>query len=111
FVLLTLEGAAGVAGAQGQPERAARLFGAADARRTAPGGPVRPGDRGRYGRGVTAVRPAGEPGTFAAGWAAGGGLSLEQAIAEALEGCQPDNRGPAESPVAHRGRVSHASEY
>ena len=85
FVLQALEGAAGVAGAQGQPERAARLFGATDALRAAVGVPVRPVDRRLYDRDVTAVRAALGAETFAAAWAAGRALSLEQAIAEATD--------------------------
>ena len=111
FVLRALEGAAGVVGAQGQPERAARLFGATDAVRTALSVPVRPADRRRYDRDVTAVCTALGPDAFAAAWAAGRALSLEQAIAEALEGCRPNNHGPAESPIASSGSASHASEY
>jgi hypothetical protein len=111
FVLLALEGAAGVAGAHGQPERAARLFGATDAVRTALGVPVRPVDRPRYDRDVSAVRTALGPDAFAAAWAAGRALPLEQAITEALVGCRPNNQGPAESSVAHSGRASPASEY
>jgi tetratricopeptide (TPR) repeat protein len=84
-VLQTLEGVAGVAGAQGQPERAARLFGATDALRTALGVPVRPADRRLYDRDVTAVHVALGDETFAAAWAAGRALSLEQAIAEAAD--------------------------
>jgi hypothetical protein len=74
-----------VAGVQGQPERAARLFGATDVLRAALGLPVRPADRRRYDRDVSAVRAALGAETFAAAWAAGRALSLEQAIAEATE--------------------------
>jgi hypothetical protein len=84
-VLQALEGVAGVAGAQGQPARAARLFGATDALRAALGLPVRPADRRHYDRDVSAVRAALGAETFAAAWAAGRALSLEQAIAEATE--------------------------
>jgi hypothetical protein len=84
-VLQALEGVAGVAGAQGQPARAARLFGATDALRGALGIPVRPADRRRYDRDVSAVRAALGDETFAAAWAAGRALSLEQAIAEATD--------------------------
>jgi predicted ATPase len=84
-VLQALEGVAGVAGAQGQPARAAPLFGATDALRAAQGVPVRPADRRRYDRDVSAVRAALGAETFAAAWATGRALSLEQAIAEATD--------------------------
>jgi hypothetical protein len=52
---------------------------------------VRPADRRRYDRNVSAVHVALGAETFAAAWAAGRALSLEQAIAEAtdclLSGC------------------------
>ncbi|HKC75859.1 MAG TPA: tetratricopeptide repeat protein, partial [Chloroflexota bacterium] len=84
-VLQALEGVAGVAGAQGQPERAARLFGATDALRAALGVPVRPVDRRLYDRDVTAVHATLGDETFAAAWAAGRALPLEQALAEATD--------------------------
>jgi predicted ATPase len=82
-----LEGLAGVAGMHGQPERAARLFGVADAIRQASGGAMR--SRWRYlvhyKRRLDAVQDmlGGEPAVEAAR-AAGRALSLDQAIAEAL---------------------------
>jgi predicted ATPase len=84
-VLQTLEGVAGVAGAQGQPERAARLFGATDGLRAALGVPVRPVDRRLYDRDVTPVRAALGDETFAAAWAAGRALPLDQARVEATD--------------------------
>jgi predicted ATPase len=84
-VLQALEGVAGVAGAQGQPERAARLFGATEALRAALGVPVRPVDCRLYDRDVSAVRASLGDATFAAAWAAGRALSLEHAIAEATD--------------------------
>ena len=84
FVLQALEGAAGVAGAQGRLECAARLFGTADEVRTNLGVPVRPVYRDLYDRDVSAVRTALGPATFMAAWAAGRALPLERAITEAL---------------------------
>jgi hypothetical protein len=78
-----LEGLAGLAGQAGQPERAARLFGAATALRAAVGAS---GWRGLFRRTESDhhVRiTIGEEG-FAAAAAAGGTLSLEQAVEEAL---------------------------
>jgi hypothetical protein len=78
-----LAGLAGVAGMQGQPEWAARLFGAAEVL-----GEVlqqRPWGNHRIERerNVAIARAQLDEATFAAAWEAGRGLSLEQAIAEA----------------------------
>ena len=79
-----LEGLAGVACAQGDCDRAARLFGAAAKVRAAIGVPRLPADRAVYDQYVAAARAGlGEAG-FAAAWAAGRALSLEEAIARAL---------------------------
>jgi hypothetical protein len=74
---------AAVASAQGQPARAARLWGAAAARRGALGTPLPPVEHAHYERTVAAARTALGEGAFAAAWAAGQTLPLEQAIAEA----------------------------
>jgi tetratricopeptide (TPR) repeat protein len=81
-----LEGLAGAAGARGQGERAARLFGAAAALREQISAPVWPADRGDYERRVAAAQAAlGGPGPgFAAAWTAGQALLLEEAVAEAF---------------------------
>jgi hypothetical protein len=80
-----LEGLAGVAGAQGEPVRAARLLGAADRLRVAIGAPLPPGERADYDHTVDAARTQMAPDAFAASWAAGRAMTLEQAIAYALE--------------------------
>jgi tetratricopeptide (TPR) repeat protein len=80
-----LEGLAGLAAADDQAERAARLFGAAEALREAIGAswsPISPVD---HERGVAAVRAALDEATFAAAWAQGRAMSLNQATAYALE--------------------------
>jgi hypothetical protein len=79
-----IEGLAGVAAAQGQPERAARLFGAAEALREAAGEPLPPAYRAAYERDVAAARTQLDEATFAAARAAGRAMTLEQAIAYAL---------------------------
>lgn len=53
-----LEELAGIASAQGQPERAARLFGAAEAARRLLDTPLPLNKRPRYERLVAAARPA-----------------------------------------------------
>jgi tetratricopeptide (TPR) repeat protein len=80
-----LLGFAGVAAAAGQPERAARLFGAAAALREAIGVPMAPVDRADYDRHVAAVHAALGETAFAGAWSAGHDMTLEQAIAAASE--------------------------
>jgi len=79
-----LEGVAGVAAAQGQLARAARLLGAAEALRESAGVPLPPVHRVDYERDVALVRAALDEDAFAAAWAEGHALTLEQVIAEAL---------------------------
>jgi predicted ATPase/DNA-binding SARP family transcriptional activator len=79
-----LEDIAGVAIAHGAPEHAARLLGAAEGLRAIIGARLLAFDRARYERTVAAASAALEAAAFAAAWAAGRGLPLEQAIAEAL---------------------------
>jgi non-specific serine/threonine protein kinase len=84
-----LEGMAGTASVRGQPECAARLLGAADAARRLINVPIPPSERLRYDRLVVTVRAQLDEETFAAAWAAGQALTLEQAVAEALTGAVP----------------------
>jgi predicted neutral ceramidase superfamily lipid hydrolase len=70
---------------QGQPKRAAWLFGAAEALRETSGASIPPVDRADYDRILAAVRAQLDEQTFAAAWAEGRAMTLEQAIAYALE--------------------------
>jgi predicted ATPase len=82
-----LEGLAGfgaLMAAQGQPRRAAILFGAIVALRAALSAPMWPAERVEYERHLAAARAQLSVAAFAAAWAAGAALTLEQAIAEAL---------------------------
>jgi hypothetical protein len=80
-----LEGMAAVRAAQKALESAVRLWSAAETLRTSLGTPMWPADRPAYERAVAEVRTAfGEP-LFHAAWVAGQALTLEQAIAEALD--------------------------
>jgi predicted ATPase len=88
-IAYSLEGVAAVAGAQGQPERAARLFGAAEALREVLAAPLPPNERADYDRSVAGVRAALDEAMFAAGWAAGRALTLEQAIVLGLQAPTP----------------------
>jgi hypothetical protein len=80
-----IDGLAGLARATGQPARAARLFGAAEALRESAGIPLPPVYRAAYEHALAAVRAQLDEAAFAASWAAGQALSLEQAITEALD--------------------------
>jgi len=79
-----LEGFAGVAAQTGQPDRAARLFGAAEALRATIGAPMPPTDHTFMASFVAAARAQLDPPVFADAWAAGRTMSLDQAVAGAL---------------------------
>ncbi len=79
-----LEGFSKLSCTLGQWERAARLSGAAEALREAIGTPVPPVDRAEYERNLTAMRAQMDEKAFAAAWAEGRSMTLEQATAYAL---------------------------
>ena len=83
-VAYALEHLAGVATADGEPERAARLFGAAEALREAIGTPLPPSERTGHERDVQSVRYCLGEEEFAAAWEVGRSLPLEEARTEAL---------------------------
>jgi predicted ATPase/class 3 adenylate cyclase len=83
-----LAGLAAAATAE-HPERAARLLGSADALLEATGTCMEPADRPDYEQFSARVRAALDEAAFAAAWAQGRALPLEQAIAEALEEATP----------------------
>ena len=90
-IALTLVGLAGVANAQGEPDRAAQIFGAAAPLFESAGMVMAPADRADYVRNLTAIRTKLDATTFAAMSAAARALTTEQAITYALEtarGCQ-----------------------
>lgn len=74
----------GIAAAQGVPTQAARLLGAADALRQAISSRLTSSVRADYERDVAAVRAALGNEAFAAAWADGRAMTLEQAIEHAL---------------------------
>jgi non-specific serine/threonine protein kinase len=80
FIQFALIGAASVAGARGQGDRAARLFGAADALRDALGVPVPPSSQPTINQLVAVARRLLDPAAFDAAWAAGRALTAAQAI-------------------------------
>jgi len=80
-----LAGLGRVAVAQGQPERAAQLFGTTAALFEVFDPHMDPTDRADYERAVAVTRAQLDAATFAAAWAAGRAITLEQAIAAALD--------------------------
>ena len=67
-----------------EPERAARLWGTVEVLRETTRKRTAPGSRATYERALAAARAQLGEEAFAAAWAAGRALTLEQAIAEAL---------------------------
>jgi tetratricopeptide (TPR) repeat protein len=88
-----LEGLAGVACAQGQPDRAARLYGAAEVLREAIGVQLSSGRRGVFNRDVAAIREALGDEAFTATWEVGRTTPLEQVIANLEQGRSADTPG------------------
>lgn len=82
---LSLEAFAGLAADQGRSERAARLMGAAAARRGAIGLALTPECSAEHHRRLDAVRDALGQEAFSRAWAEGEAMTLEEAIAHALE--------------------------
>jgi non-specific serine/threonine protein kinase len=83
-IAVSLQAMAAVAAARGQGERTARLLGAANAQLKAVGARVEPALWDPHERNVSAVRAALGKEAFAAAWAEGRAISLDQAIDEAL---------------------------
>jgi hypothetical protein len=79
-----LEGFALIASAQEQPERAARLWGAAVELRGEIGSLLPLNEREEYDRNIAMVRTALGEEAFTAAWAEGRAMTMEQAIAYAL---------------------------
>jgi non-specific serine/threonine protein kinase len=79
-----IEGLAWVAGGAGQADRAARLYAAGEALRQASGTELLGERHSRRKRRLSVLRAALGESRFAAAWAAGYALSLEDAIADAL---------------------------
>ncbi len=79
-----LEGLAGLAGVEGRAARSAQLFGAAEVLREAIGAPLPPCDRAGYDRNLSVARAGLHEDAFAAAWASGREMTLEQAVEYAL---------------------------
>ncbi|HMA33222.1 MAG TPA: tetratricopeptide repeat protein [Chloroflexia bacterium] len=83
-LIYVLERFASLAIGQGQAIAAARLWGAAAAQREALGAPQPPAERALWAPHQAAAQAALAPETWAAAWAAGRALALDEAIAYAL---------------------------
>jgi tetratricopeptide (TPR) repeat protein len=79
-----VEGLARAQCERGRPERAAKLFGAAEGLREAIGAPVPPAKRAEYEDHVAVVRAQLDPMTFAGAWATGRAMTMEQTLESAL---------------------------
>jgi non-specific serine/threonine protein kinase len=100
-----LDGLGWVASAQGQPVRAARLFGAAEALHERVGAAPHLPWRTEHERHVGSAWSRLPEDAFAAAWAEGRALSLERAVAYALEVDEPATVGaPVPARRLHRGR-------
>jgi predicted ATPase/transcriptional regulator with XRE-family HTH domain len=84
-IIQKIEGIAEIALIRAQTERAARLFGAAALLRRTLQAPLTPSDRAHYDHTITTIRAQLGERAFATAWVEGHALTLEQAIAEALE--------------------------
>jgi hypothetical protein len=85
YWLNCLGGLARMAAAQGQCERAARLFGTAERCSEGMNHPLLPADRAEHDRSIAAVRATLGESAFAAAWAEGWAMPFDQAVAYALE--------------------------
>jgi hypothetical protein len=81
-----LAGLAGVYGRQAQPKRAAYLCGATAALLSALNTDLEPHDQAEWEADIAAIRAQIGEEVFAAAWAEGRAMALDQAIAVALEG-------------------------
>ena len=94
-IAFLLEAIAGTAAAEGNQERAARLLGFAEAYRQAKFFPLPRSHRSDYDRPISTIRAALDERAFAAAWAEGRAMTLEQAVEYALNEVQGSGRNPA----------------
>ncbi len=108
-IALSLAGMAGVASVQGYPERSAQLFGTAEALFASMSLVVAPVHRAEYDRNHEIARAQLGEDAFAAAWEAGRAMTIEQAIAYALEP-PPETPSAPTPPTAPQPAVAGA-EY
>jgi non-specific serine/threonine protein kinase len=103
---LVVEAFVVLAATQGQPRRALRLAGAAAGLRRAVGAQFRLGWQRYLARRLDLVRQALDEGEAAAAWAEGQGMTLEDALAYALEETTAPPEGPEAPPERPTGPLS-----
>jgi predicted ATPase/DNA-binding SARP family transcriptional activator len=112
-IALCLAGLAGTASMTGQPERAVRLFGAAQALHETIGAHLEPADRAEHERNRAAAYAQLDETAVDAAYAAGRAMTLEQAIDDALateENCEPRTAlRRADGTENRTTRISHGS--
>jgi hypothetical protein len=86
FISRCLETMAAIAALEGNPDRAARLFGAGESLREAVGASVLPAYRADYESGMAAVRRTLSSESLRLAWTAGRAMPMDDAIRLALEG-------------------------
>jgi non-specific serine/threonine protein kinase len=84
YTTAALEGLAGVAAAQGESERAARLFGAVETLVDASGIALHPSDHAMNQRALDAVRANLDDSTFTTMWESGRSMTMDAVINDAL---------------------------
>jgi predicted ATPase/class 3 adenylate cyclase/Tfp pilus assembly protein PilF len=90
-IVISLERLAGVIASLGSPLRAARIWGVAERLRAEIGSGLEPKERSQHDQRVAAARATvQEAAAFDRAWQTGGAMSLEQAMAYALEQTQND---------------------
>jgi hypothetical protein len=85
MITYTVQGMATLAARSGSPERAIRMFGAADAFRDAIVHPIQFPDQWRYQESVDLARSQVDSATFDSCWEVGRMMSIDAAVAYALE--------------------------
>jgi len=94
-----IEALARVAVSQGRAERAARLFGAAQALRDAIGTVLFPAERADHERELAAVRAGTTDARFSRAWSEGQAMTFDQATEYALVVADPDSRATEPPPA------------
>jgi non-specific serine/threonine protein kinase len=84
-IATVLEGLAAVSGMQGRPVSAARLYASAESLRSLLSTPLNPIDRAYSLQTVAAIRARLDEATFLRAWTEGKAITLEEAIAEAVQ--------------------------
>jgi DNA-binding CsgD family transcriptional regulator len=93
-IATALEGLAAVTVMQGQPVRAARLYGSTESLRNVLRAPLTPTDRAHYLQTVATIRARLDESTFVKAWTAGQTMTLEETIAEAVQVQAQDHSPP-----------------